>query len=87
MASPIKRSGSLRITVTPDMKSRVNALAETLGISPSALAAMAIGIYVAQQERALGVAAKVVESITHELGDEVKRQIGLFSSENPDLKS
>lgn len=87
MASPIKRSGSLRITVTPDMKARVGALAETLGISPSALAAISIGIYVAQQERALGVAAKVVESITYELGDEVKRQIGLFSSENPDLKS
>jgi hypothetical protein len=82
----IKRSDTLRIKVSPDMSERITRLSVILSLPPSTLAALAVGTWVAQQERGLGAAERMIDAVGAQLGDsmgeELKRQIGLFSKEN-----
>jgi len=86
MAIAIKRSDTLRVKVSPDMNDRLDRLSNLLGLPPSTLAALAVGTWVANQERALGATERMVDAIGAqiggEVGDELKKQIGLFSKEN-----
>ena len=86
MAIAIKRSDTLRVKVSPDMNDRLDRLSNLLGLPPSTLAALAVGTWVANQERALGATERMVDAIGHqfgeEMGEELKKQIGLFSKEN-----
>lgn len=86
MTTTIKRSDVLRVKVSPDMNERITRLAGLLGLPPSTLAALAVGNWVANQERALGAVDRMAESIGNSLGDEigaeVMKQVSLFSKEN-----
>jgi hypothetical protein len=86
MALAIKRSDTLRVKVSPDMAERITRLSVILSLPPSTLAALAVGTWVANQERALGAAERMVDAIGQqfggEMGEELKKQMGLFSKEN-----
>ena len=86
MVTTIKRSDVLRVKVSPDMNERITRLSGLLGLPPSTLAALAVGHWVANQERALGATDRMVDAIGQSLGDEigaeVMKQVGLFSKEN-----
>lgn len=86
MAIAIKRSDTLRVKVSLDMNDRLDRLSNLLGLPPSTLAALAVGTWVANQERALGATERMVDAIGAqfggEMGEELKKQIGLFSKEN-----
>jgi predicted transcriptional regulator len=86
MAVAIKRGNTLRIKVSQDMNDRITRLSEILSLPPSTLAALAVGTWVANQERALGAAERMVDAIGQQFGgemsEELKKQIGLFSKEN-----
>jgi hypothetical protein len=58
MALAIKRSDTLRVKVSPDMAERITRLSVILSLPPSTLAALAVGTWVANQERALGAAER-----------------------------
>jgi hypothetical protein len=68
------------------MNERITRLSVILSLPPSTLAALAVGTWVANQERALGAAERMVDAIGQQFGDEMgnelKKQIGLFSKEN-----
>lgn len=82
----MKRNESIRVTLVPEMKERIERLAQLLGLPPSTLAALAVGQYVSAQERSLGAAERMVDAIGvqfgGEMGEELKKQMGLFSKEN-----
>jgi hypothetical protein len=82
----IKRSDTLRIKVSPDMNERITRLSVLLAVPPSTLAALAVGTWVANQERALGAAERMVDAIGQQFGEgmgqELMKQIGLFSKDN-----
>lgn len=86
MAIAIKRQNTLRVQVSADMVERLDRLSKMLSLPPSTLAALAVGHWVATQERSLGAAERMVEAIGNQLGEgmaeELKQQIGLFSKEN-----
>lgn len=86
MGIAIKRSDVLRVKVSPDMNDRITRLSTVLGLPPSTLAALAVGTWVANQERGLGAAERIVDAIGEEfggqMGEELRKQIGLFSKEN-----
>jgi phage terminase small subunit len=86
MAISIRRSDTLRIQISEDMRERVTRLSGILGLPPSTLAALALGTWVANQERGLGAAERMVDAIGNQfaegMGEELKKQIGLFSKEN-----
>lgn len=86
MVTTIKRSDVLRVKVSADMNERITRLSVLLGLPPSTLAALAVGHWVANQERALGATDRMVDAIGQSLGDEigaeVMKQVGLFSKEN-----
>lgn len=84
----IKRRDSLRVNLSPDLKDRIDRLSSLLGLPPSTLAALAVGHWVANQERALGVVDRVADAITSQLGDGLAdqlKQIGLFSKGNTEM--
>lgn len=76
----------MRVKVSPDMNERIEKLSHVLGLPPSTLAALAVGQWVANQERGLGVAEKMADVIGTQFGEEVveevRKQMGLFSKEN-----
>lgn len=81
----IKRSDVLRVKVSPSMKERVERLSEILGLPPSTLAAVAVGTWVANQERGLGAAERMVDAIGEQFGgemvEELRKQMGFFTQE------
>lgn len=86
MAIAIKRQNPLRVKISEDMNERLNRLSKLLSLPPSTLAALAVGHWVANQERALGVVDQIADLIGNQLGEgmaeELKKQMGLFSKEN-----
>lgn len=79
MAATIKRQASIRVSVSEEMKARLDRLADSIGVPPSTLASVALGIYVSQQERTLHIAeaaiGKMVEGMTGEIGEQLKLMI------------
>lgn len=71
VAPLVKRGKSMRLTVTGDVYERLERLAVTIGVPPSTLATMALGLYVAQQEKTLVLAERMVERIGDQLGGDV----------------
>lgn len=86
MVGIIKRSDVLRVKVSPDINERLERLSFMFGLPPSTLAALAVGQWVANQERGFGIAEQMAQTIGDQLGEgmaeELKKQIGLFSKEN-----
>lgn len=86
MAIAVKRSDTLRVKVSTDINDRINRLSGLLGLPPSTLAALAVGQWVANQERVLGATDRMVDAIGskfgEEMGEELMRQVSLFSKEN-----
>jgi len=71
VAPLVKRGKSMRLTVTGDVYERLERLAVTIGVPPSTLATMALGLYVAQQEKTLVLAERMAERIGDQLGGDV----------------
>lgn len=49
----IKRTDSVRVRLSPDMMERLEKISANLGMPPSTVAAMAVGMYVIEQERTI----------------------------------
>ena len=82
MVMLIKRQDALKMSLTSEMKGRLERLAQLVGVPPATLASLAVGQYVVSLERSLGAAERMADAIGGQVGAEVKRQMGLFSKEN-----
>jgi predicted transcriptional regulator len=65
----IKRSGGIRIKVSEDIEMRLEKVSQALGVPPSTLAAVAVGTWVAQQERALAMVENVSNGLIAQMGE------------------
>jgi predicted DNA-binding protein len=81
----IKRDDVLRLKVAPEMRERLDRLSRLLGMPPSTLAALAVGHWVASQERAFHLAERMLDQMSEQLGEEMtsqlREQIGLFTKD------
>lgn len=81
----IKRRGDIRMKVAEDIEDRLDRISKIYGMPPSTLAAVAVGQWVAQQERMLtmheAMANVVGEKMGEAVADELRQQIGLFNKE------
>lgn len=75
----IKRDGTVRMNVSGDIEARLQRISEFYGVPPSTLAAVALGQWIAQTERALSITEKVVESMGEAVASEMRHQINLFT--------
>lgn len=73
--SIVRRDRTLRLTVTSDIYERLERLAVVVGIPPATLATMSVGLYVAQQERSLGAAERVIDKMSEQMGGEVMAEV------------
>jgi predicted transcriptional regulator len=76
MPSPTAtRSRQLKVTMTPEMHSRLVSLASRLGQTPASVASMAISLYVAQQENSLGAGERMARAMADTMGPELQRHL------------
>ena len=81
----ITRGDLLRVKIADDMGTRLDRISQVYGMPPSTLAALAIGQWVAQQERTLMMTEAISNSLGEKMGDafaaEFRQQIGLFTKD------
>lgn len=75
MAELIRRDASIRIKLHPDMKVRLEALAQVYSIPPATLAAVWIGQHVAQQEKALGMVQSMASALGADMGEAFREML------------
>lgn len=78
-----KRSDEIKVRLQPGVKQRLHAVADVLGVPASTVAALAIGAYLGQQERALSVAEKVGEGMGEALKEALGEQFSLLTKAPP----
>lgn len=82
MAAPrVKRDDSLRINMSTETKERLQRVADAFGMPPATIAALAIGQYIAQQERTLVAVESMTDKMAQAVGGELGEQLKLFIKE------
>lgn len=72
---PVKRKASFRVRVSADVFSRLERLAEAFGVPVATLGALAVGRFLASEERGLVGAERVAEAIAEGAVDEARKQV------------
>lgn len=67
-SNPNKRTKSLQVRITEDADQRLTVLSRMLGLPRSTCVALALGLYLSQQERAFGIVKHVAEKVGGEMG-------------------
>lgn len=71
--------------VAEDIEDRLDRISKVYGMPPSTLAALAVGQWVAQQERMLMMTEAMANAVGEKMGDavanELRQQIGLFNKD------
>jgi len=67
----IKRATQIKVSLSDEVLARLVTLSELLGVPAGTVASLAIGQYVAQQERSLGF----LQSVSEQLGDGFKEEL------------
>lgn len=71
----IKRGGTLRMNVAEDIETRLERISQVYGMPPSTLAALAVGQWVAQQERMLMMTESMANAVGEKMGAAVADQL------------
>ena len=83
MAAPrVKRDDSLRINMSTETKERLQRVADAFGMPPATIAALAIGQYIAQQERTLVAVESMTDKMAQAVGGELGEQLKLFMKDS-----
>lgn len=86
MTTRIKRSGGIRMKIAPDIEERLAKISAMYGMPPSTLAALALGQWIAQQERSLHLTTAMAERVGAQMGDavaaELRQQLSLMTPES-----
>lgn len=77
----IRRQASLKVGLSDEILAKLVTLSELLGLPVGTLASLAIGQYVAQQERSLGF----LQSVSEQMGDAFKEELGKLTGEQLQL--
>jgi hypothetical protein len=73
----IKRGQLIKVSLSDAVLARLVTLSELIGVPAGTLASLAIGQYVAQQERSLGF----LQSVSEQMGDAFKEELGKLTGE------
>ena len=86
MKERIKRRGDIRMKVAEDIEERMDRISKVYGMPPSTLAAMAIGQWIAQQERMLMMTEAISNAVGERMGDavatELRQQLSLLTKDS-----
>ena len=73
----IKRGAIIKVSLSEDMLGRLVALSELLGVPAGTVASLALGQYIAQQERSLGFLSNVSAQLGEEFSKALNEQLKL----------
>jgi len=72
----IKRKAALKVGLSDEILAKLVTLSELLGLPAGTLASLAIGQYVAQQERSLGFLKSVSDNMGETFKEELSKALG-----------
>lgn len=71
----LKRTASIKVTLSDEILAKLVTLSELLGLPTGTLASLAIGQYVAQQERSLGFLQIVADGMGESFREELSKAV------------
>lgn len=74
-SNPNKRTKSLQVRITEETDQRLTVLSRMLGLPRSTCVALALGLYLSQQERALGIVKRAAETTGDEMGQPLQKDV------------
>lgn len=74
-----KRKAGIRLNLQPEVLDRLKVVAGLLGVPPATLGALAIGQFVAQQERTIAIAAAMQDKIGEQIGSALGKELEQLS--------
>jgi predicted short-subunit dehydrogenase-like oxidoreductase (DUF2520 family) len=77
----VKRQDSVRVSIALETRDRLQRVADALGMPPATVASFAIGMFLAQQERALMMQETVVKTMAEKVGGDIGEQLKLMLKE------
>ncbi len=80
MATSLKRSVQIKVTLTPELHAKLAEVSRQVGQSPATLCSVWIGQSVAQMSRNLGATDRAIELFAKELGPDVREQLRLVAA-------
>lgn len=72
----IKRGSIIKVSLSEDMLGRLVTLSELLGVPAGTVASLALGQYIAQQERSLGFLKSVSDNMGETFREEMSKALG-----------
>jgi len=75
MGNDIRRTGDLRVKLSPDMLQRLEALATDYGMPSATFAAFAIADYIVRQENSKRNVSEAVLDVTRRAGDQMQANL------------
>lgn len=72
----IKRGAIIKVSLSEDMLGRLVTLSELLGVPAGTVASLALGQYIAQQERSLGFLKTVSDNMGEAFKEEMSKVLG-----------
>lgn len=83
MVVKVIRDSSLRLKLAPDMKARLDRLADTFGAPPSTLAAVWLGEVVSRKEKEMGMVDQIASVVGASAQDVLRdMQLSLLSAQH-----
>lgn len=78
---PVKqlRDSTLSVRLRPDMRERLYAVADGLGVSPATVASIAIGTYVATQQASANATTRAIEGMMSSMAPQVTEMFKTLS--------
>lgn len=83
---PVKqlRDSTLSVRLRPDMRERLYAVADGLGVSPATVASIAIGTYVATQQASANATTRAIEGMMSSMAPQVTEMFKTLSETEPE---
>lgn len=78
---PEKRDFTLSVRLRPDMRERLYAVADALGVSPATVASIAIGQYVANAQASANATTKAIEGMMSTMAPQMAEMFTALSNQ------
>lgn len=79
--NPKKRDAAIKVMLTPELRSQLDAVSQSMGQTPSTAAAFAIGQWVRQQQASVAIPQQIADALVAQHGPAIAETLELVKRE------